>query len=636
MANDGNKENPQNIDDAQSEKQRNDENNAKNIQNAAEVAIASKNPYAAAAGAVVKYGDKLTGGKVSQAAGKVITQANKHSPMGKKVQKASNKLAESGASDAIGTAASMKSGGKGGSNFGDKASKMGSAAKAAEARNKGNQQAPPPKEEPQEDEEPRVEYQNNSNKKEKDKKKKSPILLILLLISPLFMFLIPFALLILLIAIVGGNGGGSAATDNYYSIECEDATVILVNDDYEAIGNETYPLDEYIAGVINNEVGMFGNIEVYKQFAIAARTFFLRNQDNCTLEASDRRQTFSEVTESTPNGELMMQAAQETSGIVLLDTDGNLINSEYDAFCSIAVDENYYTIKQQNQKIPRTWVDSQSGIAAEWKQGDCTGNHGRGMSQWGSYYLATEEDYTYEELIQYYLGSENVSISGRGFMSSVANLDIKNTGNATNIHEPISSFLASHNSSLEQYNEYIKNSVESVGVGTRAGVVAAAVSAINFLYDNYNHMIPYYWGGSYMGVGAPSFIGESAYAVSSSGTPYYYNGFDCSGFVSWAVRNGGYKLRRTLAGDFHTYVPSSSVCNGTSQSCIGQPGDIIEDDTHVVLIVAVDEANNKYFIAESQGGNTGVIIREYNLHPDMNIVKMDSFYNNSENVEAIY
>ena len=33
MANDGNKENPQNIDDAQSEKQRNDENNAKNIQN---------------------------------------------------------------------------------------------------------------------------------------------------------------------------------------------------------------------------------------------------------------------------------------------------------------------------------------------------------------------------------------------------------------------------------------------------------------------------------------------------------------------------------------------------------------------------------------------------------------------------
>ena len=65
-------------------------------------------------------------------------------------------------------------------------------------------------------------------------------------------------------------------------------------------------------------------------------------------------------------------------------------------------------------------------------------------------------------------------------------------------------------------------------------------------------------------------------------------------------------------------------------------GDIIEDDTHVVLIVAVDEANNKYFIAESQGGNTGVIIREYNLHPDMNIVKMDSFYNNKENVEAIY
>ena len=121
MADIGNKENSQDI-DAQLEKQRNDDNNAKNIKNAAEVAIASKNPYAAAAGAVVKYGDKLTGGKVSQTAGKVITQVNKRAPMGKKVQKKSNKLAESGASDAIGKIYSIKSSSKDGAKIGNNAS----------------------------------------------------------------------------------------------------------------------------------------------------------------------------------------------------------------------------------------------------------------------------------------------------------------------------------------------------------------------------------------------------------------------------------------------------------------------------------------------------------------------------------
>ena len=45
------------------QKARNDANNAKNIRNAADVAIASKNPYAMAAGAAVKGADKLTGGK---------------------------------------------------------------------------------------------------------------------------------------------------------------------------------------------------------------------------------------------------------------------------------------------------------------------------------------------------------------------------------------------------------------------------------------------------------------------------------------------------------------------------------------------------------------------------------------------
>ena len=87
------------------------QNNANNIKNAAEVAKHSANPYAKAAGHALSAADKLTGGKASQKLGSAMTKANKMAPGGKRLQNASNKLSESGASDKIGKAASAKSGG---------------------------------------------------------------------------------------------------------------------------------------------------------------------------------------------------------------------------------------------------------------------------------------------------------------------------------------------------------------------------------------------------------------------------------------------------------------------------------------------------------------------------------------------
>ena len=87
---------------------RSNANNANNIRNAADVAIASKNPYAVAAGGAVKAADKLTGGKASEGLGKAMTNMNKMNPGGRLVQNASNRLNESGLGDKIGKVASMK------------------------------------------------------------------------------------------------------------------------------------------------------------------------------------------------------------------------------------------------------------------------------------------------------------------------------------------------------------------------------------------------------------------------------------------------------------------------------------------------------------------------------------------------
>ncbi len=93
-----------------SEKERANKNNAQNVKNAADIAIASKNPYAVAAGTAVKAADKLTGGKSSEALGKGLTNTLNKMPNGKRLQKNLNKINESGLGDKAGQAARLSNG----------------------------------------------------------------------------------------------------------------------------------------------------------------------------------------------------------------------------------------------------------------------------------------------------------------------------------------------------------------------------------------------------------------------------------------------------------------------------------------------------------------------------------------------
>ena len=81
-----------NRDDRDYETARADANNTNTIRNAADVAIASKNPYAMAAGAAVKAADKFTDGKATEALGKQMTKVNQVAPGGRQVQNASKSI----------------------------------------------------------------------------------------------------------------------------------------------------------------------------------------------------------------------------------------------------------------------------------------------------------------------------------------------------------------------------------------------------------------------------------------------------------------------------------------------------------------------------------------------------------------
>lgn len=452
-----------------------------------------------------------------------------------------------------------------------------------------------------------------------------------------------FLIIMVMFAAISEEESERLASGGYYAMRCQEVTVIMTDKsrDYEITGTATYPFEDYIAGVVNAEIGGFYNLEVYKEFAIAARSYFLTHDDDCTIESSDRKQVFRDITgDTSERGNLIHQAVEETAGQVIL-LDREIMSTEYDAFCSIAVDNNYYTLNQQNQKIPRSWADSQSGIASEWKQGTCAGNHGRGLSQWGSYYLATEQNYTFEDLLKYYLGDE-IAISTAGFMTSIPGLVVKDTTDAQELHHSLSSFLPARSSSVDDLNSFVRTSVKNNGAGTRAGVVTAAVSLVNYLYDGYYVRLPYYWGGNYQHIGVnPEFGGMTSAIGDIYGRSFSYSGFDCSGFVSWAIRNGGYNISRHTTATFNSSFSGDS-CNINDASCIGQPGDLINSAScHVQMIVAVDEANGIYYVAESTG-SLGLITRAWGMHEGncggsaTKILHMDNYYNNQANVDYNY
>lgn len=491
----------------------------------------------------------------------------------------------------------------------------------------------------------------SSNSSTKDKglitipNMKKAAIKVLIIAIPTAIFLL-FAVFLITIAIEGNEKG--IAMNGYYAMRCPEVTVVFTDkqNNYEVTDIKTYPLEEYVAGVVAGEVGFLGSTEVDKAFAIAARSYFFANESNCTIESSDRKQVFRELT-TTQTDKLAIEATEATKGKVLLK-DNNLYSTQYDAFACIEKDDNYYTISQAEQKIPITWLESKINPSSIPDWFICNGSenlknhHGNGLSQYGSLYLAEEKGYTYEEILAFYLGKEDITISS-GYLTSIAGLEVKNTTSATNLDRPLGELLNENGASIEDMNAFIKESVESVGKGTRAGVVAAAVSQINYLYDNFNVNIPYYWGGAYIGYGVYDSLGAiTSGSTSTGGKTYIRKGFDCSGFVSWTIKNGGYKFGRYTTRGFHNAFSGDS-CNITDQNCIGQPGDLINSQTcHVQMIVAVDEVSGKYMIAESTG-SMGVVMHEWNMHSqncgrsnETRILHMDSFYDNPNNVDPNY
>lgn len=211
----------------------------------------------------------------------------------------------------------------------------------------------------------------------------------------------------------------------------------------------------------------------------------------------------------------------------------------------------------------------------------------------------------------------------------------------------------------------LKNRIERVGYKTRAGVVAAArfialefPYRINYFSEN-GRLHPYgagakidgegryYHAGLFLDESRFNVIENSMYGPATWGCSIYSfpsegmrkNGFDCSGFISWIIYNGGYECEDLGAGvstipdmtDLGERVLLKDAIDNKSIKA----GDLLSGDYaeggHIALVAGIKD--NNYYVAESLwfgGIDNGAQIRKYTSQELLNNfywqVDMDKYY----------
>lgn len=233
---------------------------------------------------------------------------------------------------------------------------------------------------------------------------------------------------------------------------------------------------------------------------------------------------------------------------------------------------------------------------------------------------------------------------------------------------PCGHYTSNENALLD---EILESRVLEAGDGTRGGVIAA----IRFITMEFPYAVPYFYeNGRLIDNGyRPHLDGEGRYyhkglylskskyetlengATSKNGPKMWgcdlystttkqfdANGLDCSGFVSWAMLNGGFDVGDVGAGDykeFDTDLSDLGKKNKITKDYIEngnyKVGDFIAKNGHAALIIGIDDKN--IYTAESLPPKVKVytysknnkILNTSNLNY---IIEMDGIYPNGDGI----
>lgn len=556
-----------------SEDERSTENNANNLRNAANVAMQTKIPHAVAAGAIVKGADKLTGGKSSEAAGKIITKINKRIPMGKQIQETSNVLNESGISDAIGAATSIDK-----TEQVQKASSAASAASNAANSKKDGNFSPFPK-----------------------NKIKNKYLIISIASSCIFFFFIP-----ILLILIGPNAGamldltskgGDVGYNNtnynasaYTAAEAENLLIYM--GDSRIVGMMSSITNKSITYIAQSGAGyswlvdsaipeLANKIEGKKFIVLAFGVNDLGNAANYLTKYQELKDTY-------PNVNIYIMSV-------------NPVDEAKEA-------ENGYTVTNEsienfNETMKKSFGENYIDVYAQIKDNFETED--------GVHYTTETYKKIHEIVINYILSKNKIAgaTSDYGYPANTESTELKGTSLVEAIGED----------GVTELENKIKTAVGSGCSG--ASVARAAIALIDGLHAKGFHL-PYYYGGGHVSknpiVDRQWGANIGASTQKPNGSYDYYKGLDCSGFVMWAMHaaniTGAYDASGYLSLGEH--IPFSKL----------SPGDVIANTGHVILVL--ENTGSELKTAESTGGGVQYKTYGYDKASYYTGISMSEYYAN--------
>lgn len=556
-----------------SEDERSTENNANNLRNAANVAMQTKIPHAVAVGAIVKGADKLTGGKSSEAAGKIITKINKRIPMGKQIQETSNELNESGISDAIGAATSIDK-----TEQVQKASSAASAASNAANSKKDGNFSPFPK-----------------------NKIKNKYLIISIASSCIFFFFIP-----ILLILIGPNAGamldltskgGDVGYNNtkynasaYTAAEAENLLIYM--GDSRIVGMMSSITNKSITYIAQSGAGyswlvdsaipeLANKIEGKKFIVLAFGVNDLGNAANYLTKYQELKDTY-------PNVNIYIMSV-------------NPVDEAKEA-------ENGYTVTNEsienfNETMKNSFGENYIDVYAQIKDNFETED--------GVHYTTETYKKIHEIVINYILSKNKIAgaTSDYGYPANTESTELKGTSLVEAIGED----------GVTELENKIKTAVGSGCSG--ASVARAAIALIDGLHAKGFHL-PYYYGGGHVSknpiVDRQWGANIGASTQKPNGSYDYYKGLDCSGFVMWAMHaaniTGAYDASGYLSLGEH--IPFSKL----------SPGDVIANTGHVILVL--ENTGSELKTAESTGGGVQYKTYGYDKASYYTGISMSEYYAN--------
>lgn len=623
------------------EKERSNRNNARTAKAAVKVAKNAPHPIVKAAAIAIDKLDDATGGEIANAAGKLMTQANKVSPGGKKLQKTSNQASESGATDVVGKVADAKSatGGSGGSGGGGANASSGASNASSGASNASSGAAN------------KSPSSNGGNANQ------------------------------------SGNNGGNSTNDSKNSKGTNAAGRALG----QKIKKASDKLDSYLDKITDIPQKVYAAIffcillvfmmlfmlfvqKDHQNLALTNETVMAKSNAGsikCTSDQISQKAVMigdsrfvgmqgsvgdSEATyiaksaeglswfNSTALPELEAKLTEDETAVVILGlgiNDMHNIDNYITAYNQLIekypkgnyfilsinpVDEvkgrsnNYYvtnaSIESFNQKMqaafPERYVDLYSELKSDFGTSD------------GVHYDIDTYKRIYELILSKISTGYNVFCS----VGSISSIDESSlSGGGGKILSPGQSLLSLlGQEKIDSWTASIKSDVQAAGVGSGG---APAIAAYGLVQGALNEgiVIPYFWGGGHGAIpygidgswGSSRVIGVGGSNAQPKGSTQA-SGMDCSGFVSWALKNGGCSnFTPILASDFKSL--GSRI--DPSQATVG---DIAASNTHVMIIL--NNTGSSLVIAEAKGAKYGIIFEEYaySHFGNYKIVSMSDYY----------